>query len=130
MSDKTYFCIKLRFGIKYEIKIRNKTAILILLLQFPFHNKFSVINSSFSYLHQKNSIFVSNFLYKYAAFTDTNFIIKMCDIISLDQWSMFSYAFHHIIKYLSATNHLMIHLESSENISVPKQYPLPSPLDT
>ena len=65
-------------------------------------------------MHQKNSIFVSNFLYKYAAFTDTNFIIKMCDIISLDQWSMFSYAFHHIIKYLSATNHLMIHLESSE----------------
>ena len=43
MSDKTYFCIKLRFGIKYEIKIRNKTAILILLLQFPFHNNFSVI---------------------------------------------------------------------------------------
>ena len=40
MSDKTYFCIKIRFGIKFEIKIRNKTVIL--LLQFSFHNNFSV----------------------------------------------------------------------------------------
>lgn len=130
MSDKTYFCIKIRFGIKFEIKIRNKMAILILLLQFPFHKNFSVIMLNLQIfchkqfillLASKNSIFVYNFLYKYAVFTDTDFIIKMCDIISLDQWSMLSYAFHHIIKYLSVTNHPMIHLESSENISVPKQ---------
>lgn len=102
----------------------------ILLLQFPFHNNFSVIILNLQiFCHKqfillfasKNSIFVYNFLYKYAVFTDTNFIIKMCDIISLAQWSMLSYAFHHIIKYLSITNHPMIHLESSENISVPKQ---------
>lgn len=130
MSDKTYFCIKIRFEIKFEIKIRNKTTILILLLQFPFHNNFSVFMLSlqifchkqfFLLLTSKNSIFVYNFLYKYAVFTDTNFIIKMCDINSLDQWSMLSYDFHHIIKSLSVTNHPMIHLESSENISVPKQ---------
>lgn len=93
MSVKTYFCTKM----PYEIKIRNKMAILILLLQFPFHNnfsvfmlscKFSVTNAIFSNLHQKTAYLYANFL------TNTLFLLMLisvfsvCDINSLDQWSM------------------------------------------